>query len=91
MSPSLPEIFTIATALSYSESKGRCDFDPLRSQFDLKNEGSPKYWLLPLSNFISEHWRHTNALDDHPLRVQPLKLSPPTRTQPLPPNYIAIG
>ncbi len=54
-------------------TKGELRFSPLRSQFEFAGVGPPKYWLLPLSNFISERWEHTTALDDHPLRIQPSK------------------
>jgi hypothetical protein len=44
----------------------------LRSHFDQADEASvPKYWVVPLSNFVAGfHSRHPN-LDNHPLRIHP--------------------
>ena len=44
----------------------------LRSHFDQQVEAMlPKYWVLPLSNFVGEfHSRH-QSLDNHPLRIHP--------------------
>lgn len=46
-------------------------FDVFLSRFDAEGAGDPKYWVLPLTNFVSE-WRQGRAdLDRHPLRIFP--------------------
>lgn len=46
-------------------------FDVFLSRFDAEGAGHPKYWVLPLINFVSE-WRQRRAdLDRHPLRIFP--------------------
>ena len=42
-----------------------------KSQFDLEKTGSTKYWVLPLSNFISQFMQMIPELRDHPLRINP--------------------
>jgi len=56
---------------------GDVRFAPLQSQFAFFGAGPPHYWLLPLYNFISERWESTTALDEHPLRLQPSRISRP--------------
>lgn len=52
-------------------------FHPLRSQFYIDGSGSPKYWVLPLSNFISDFMPHgISELDRHPLRIYPTPIIP---------------
>lgn len=47
------------------------EFDVFLSRFDAGRAGEPKYWVLPLTNLVSE-WRQGCAdLDRHPLRVFP--------------------
>ena len=55
--------------------KGELQFIPLRSQFQVADVGPPKYWVLPLSNFVSEHWERSTGLDDHPLRIRTSEMS----------------
>jgi hypothetical protein len=49
---------------------------PMRSQFDANPKGAPKFWVLPLVNFISEfvHWHP--ELNRHPLRLFPTPVVP---------------
>jgi hypothetical protein len=57
---------------------GKLDFDIPWSQFDIKSDSVVKshYWVLPLTNFLSEcTWRQF-ALHDHPLRIYPIKNLP---------------
>ena len=52
-------------------------FHPNRSQFDLDESGYPKYWVLPLSNFISDIMPHgISELDQHPLRIYSTPIIP---------------
>jgi hypothetical protein len=44
-------------------------FHAIRSSFAVKGAGAPKYWVIPLANFLSGfHQRHPE-LDCHPLRI----------------------
>lgn len=60
---------------NYSESGDGVEnltFDVFMSQFDAEECGDPKYWVLPLTNFVAEWWRGWRAdLDRHPLRIFP--------------------
>lgn len=47
-------------------------FDARWSRFDVADAPDPKYWVLPLSNFVSDwRWRPPYELDRHPLRIFP--------------------
>jgi hypothetical protein len=47
-------------------------FDVLWSEFHAANGGEPKYWVLPLTNFVSDsRWYAPDELDRHPLRIFP--------------------
>lgn len=48
----------------------------LRSQFDAADPQFAKYWVLPLSNFLSEFWESHKNLDTHPLRIYPTPTVP---------------
>lgn len=49
----------------------RIFFDVFASRFDAEEARKPKYWVLPLTNFVPK-WRQMRAeLDRHPLRVFP--------------------
>src|SRR5215204_3014854 len=41
------------------------------STFDAEYTGDPTYWVLPLTNFLSECRQRPIELDRHPLRVFP--------------------
>ena len=47
----------------------RITFDVFTSQFDSGTQHEPKYWVLPLTNFVSEFRPGPNELDRHPLRI----------------------
>lgn len=49
----------------------RITFDVFISQFDSKTHHKPKYWVLPLANFISEFRPGPTELGQHPLRIYP--------------------
>jgi hypothetical protein len=44
-------------------------FHPLRSQFECLEVSRARYWVLPLSNFISRFPIYHPDIDSHPLRV----------------------
>ena len=47
------------------------------AQFDVQSFDSAKYWVLPLSNFISNYGPNKNVeLDRHPLRIYPTPIVP---------------
>jgi hypothetical protein len=46
-------------------------FDVFVSRFDAEGAGDPKYWVLPLTNFVPEWRRRRTDFDRHPLRVFP--------------------
>jgi len=47
----------------------KLNFSALRPQFDTVGTGEAKYWVLPLSNFISGFAQYPLCLDRHPLRI----------------------
>jgi len=57
---------------TWGETGGSLTFRLLRSQFDQKDARAPKYWVLPLWNFLTDYPRHLSPqFDAHPLRLQP--------------------
>ena len=42
-----------------------------QSAFEASRTGSPEYWVLPLTNFLSEFQQASGQLERHPLRVFP--------------------
>jgi hypothetical protein len=47
------------------------EFDIFVSRFDGEGAGDPKYWVLPVTNFVPE-WRYRRTdFDRHPLRIFP--------------------
>ncbi len=46
-------------------------FDVFMSRFDAKGADDTEYWVLPLTNFVSEWRLRRTDLDHHPLRVFP--------------------
>lgn len=62
-----------------------------QSQFEAAVAGDPKYWVLPLANFLSEcrDWR--GELDRHPLRIFPTPEVPDEVTHvPFGPDHDAL-
>jgi hypothetical protein len=50
----------------------KISFEVLWSQFAAAGAREPKYWVLPLTNFVSDfRWPAPDALDRHPLRIFP--------------------
>lgn len=46
-------------------------FNIYNSEFQTSNTNEPKYWVLPLSNFISTFRQSNPYCDKHPLRIYP--------------------
>jgi hypothetical protein len=75
-------VFSAAEGIRYGYSVGMGDtsaeltFHMLRSQFDAVGERRPKYWVLPLSNFLSKFVMSHPTLDRHPLRFYPTAIIP---------------
>ncbi len=44
-------------------------FYPFKSEFITPDRASPKYWVVPLLNFVSHVTRFTAYFNDHPLRL----------------------
>ena len=58
----------------YGESSDEVEnltFDVFMSQFHAEKCGDPKYWVLPLTNFVVEWRRGRIDLNRHPLRIFP--------------------
>jgi hypothetical protein len=51
------------------------------SQFDSRSQVQPRFWAMPLSNFISEFAQRHPQLDRHPLRIYPTPVIPSDLTQ----------
>lgn len=77
-------IFSATDSIHYGEELklfgdgegGKLSFHLLRSQFDVADAGTAKYWVIPLSNFVSEFALSHPDLDRHPLRIYPTPLVP---------------
>jgi hypothetical protein len=59
-----------------SGRSGKLDFYMLRSQFDAAGKSLPRYWVMPLSNFLSRFVANHPTLDRHPLRFYPTPVLP---------------
>src|SRR3954447_25662179 len=46
-------------------------FEVFMSRFDAEGADDPAYWVLPLTNFVSEWRLRRTDLDHHPLRIFP--------------------
>ena len=57
--------FTIAASVS------KINFSVLSPQFVINDAKKAKYWVIPLSNFISDFRGNYPILDNHPLRIFP--------------------
>jgi hypothetical protein len=58
-----------------NDRQAKLTFSALRSQYDVAG-GSPRYWVLPLTNFLSRFVAHHPTLDRHPLRIYPTPVVP---------------
>lgn len=58
-------------------------FHATRAHFDAKEGGQPRYWVLPLQNFLSHFVQHDPKLDQHPLRIFPTPEVPENLPEPL--------
>lgn len=69
----LEGIFSTSEILSchsrYEEERIYLNFKLLRSHFEVTDSRAPKYWVLPLSNFLSKFILNYPDLDHHPLRI----------------------
>lgn len=54
----------------------RMTFNPLQSHYDVIGSGKPKYWVMPLTNFLSKFIFQYQPLDNHPLRIFPTPAIP---------------
>lgn len=76
-------VFTSEAYINYdygllSGSDGEwLEFHPLRSQFDTHGPKRPKYWVLPLLDFLSDFSWPASPIDSHPLRIFPTPEIPP--------------
>lgn len=41
----------------------------LKSKFETQSSAKAKYWMLPITNFVSEFRQRNDNLDNHPLRI----------------------
>lgn len=59
-----------------SRNRGRLSFQLPSCQFDASEAGVPKYWVIPLCNFLSAFMQQHQNLDRHPLRIFPTPIVP---------------
>ena len=57
-------------------TSGKLEFFMLSSQFDAAGKSLPRYWVIPLSNFLSRFVSNHPSLDRHPLRFYPTPIVP---------------
>jgi hypothetical protein len=62
-------IIFVNYAISYPTNSIQLFFSPIISQYDIPNSNPPKYWVLPLINFVTEFRDRRKDLDNHPLRI----------------------
>lgn len=55
---------------------GTLRFVPSASVFDTSQRGEPRYWVLPLADFLSDFRDRHTQLDRHPLRIFPTPAVP---------------
>jgi hypothetical protein len=60
--------FCTVAEVAYNSSNSTLNFHP-PLQFESKNSGNAKYWVLPLSNFLSGFAEFEPSLENHPLRI----------------------
>jgi len=65
------KILTMGHKMQLPAEIEQVSFLPIRAQYEVTAPRLPKYWVLPLSNFLSEFCRRHPALDRHPLRIYP--------------------
>jgi hypothetical protein len=75
--------FSVTEGIRYGYSvdivggrSGKLNFYMLRSQFDTAGKSLPRYWVIPLSNFLSRFVSRHPAFDRHPLRFYPTPVVP---------------
>jgi hypothetical protein len=77
-------VFTTKHNIFYSYTLGKESVLKLHiavSQFDSASQFGPRFWVLPLSNFVSEFAQRHAQLDRHPLRIYPTPDVPPDLTE----------
>ncbi|MCR3882763.1 MAG: hypothetical protein NUK54_00085 [Methanothrix sp.] len=65
----LDGIFSANDGYNHEDLMPRFSF--LKSKFNISSPGNAKYWVLPISNFISEFRQRNDTLNYHPLRINP--------------------
>ena len=69
--------YDIRIHIETHSSLSTISFHPSRAQFDIEESGSTMYWVIPLSNFISNFGPNKIVeLDRHPLRIYPTPIVP---------------
>jgi hypothetical protein len=63
--------FLSTEGIHHNRDQEKLTFQLLHSQFKSSNEASARFWVLPLSNFISDFKQSHPELDCHPLRIYP--------------------
>jgi hypothetical protein len=56
------------------QAQRKVQLRPLRSRFEVKGAAQARYWVLPLCNFVLNHWpwpQQFPEFADHPLRIFP--------------------
>lgn len=61
--------FGYSLQIGGGDEPARITFNPLRSRYDVKGAAAVKYWVMPLTNFLSKFVTHYPPLDSHPLRI----------------------
>lgn len=62
-------------------------FEPSSVAFDVVGTKAPRYWVVPLLNFVSAFPQSSSSLDRHPLRLYPTPIVPEN----LPENERAVA
>lgn len=60
----------------FFKRQSRLTFQLPSSQFDAADGRLPKYWVIPLCNFLSAFVQQHQNLDRHPLRIVPQAIAP---------------
>jgi len=64
-------LFSATDGVPYALNNNRRQYRPWHAQFDVHTAQPAAYWVLPLTNFISEFSEAHPELDRHPLRIYP--------------------
>lgn len=69
-------IFSVIGKINYHHFIPNLEFFIIQSKFEAESSGEEHYWVLPLTNFISNFTQTDKALDQHPLRIYPTPVLP---------------